>query len=89
MTDEERQRQMDFTINALAQLSARFDQSDLERRADAVRLARVEDALTTLTALAVRYDERFDTQEARISTVEEAVVRLEQLTRKQNGNAQA
>ncbi len=55
MTDEERQRQMDFTINTLAQLSARFDQSDLERRADAVRLLRVEDAMTSLVALAVRY----------------------------------
>jgi hypothetical protein len=65
MNEEERQRQMDFIINTLASLSARIDSlvesqkiSEQEQRADAVRLARLEEAFVTVSRLSQRYDER-------------------------------
>ncbi|MEJ7711894.1 MAG: hypothetical protein WKF84_19000 [Pyrinomonadaceae bacterium] len=83
MTDEERQRQMDFIIGTLAQLSAKVDGladahagSEQLRQADAVRIGRVEESFSTVTKLLVRYDERFDETEARLGKVEHAVVTL-------------
>jgi hypothetical protein len=67
MTDEHRQRQMDFIINTLANITATQERSELERKADAVRIGRLEDSMITLTQvsetltqLAQRSDERLD-----------------------------
>jgi hypothetical protein len=58
MSEEERQRQMDFILNSLTQLTAKLDcLADIER-ADAVRISRLEDAFVTLTQLSERVFDR-------------------------------
>lgn len=51
MTDEERQRQMDLVIETLVRITWRQEHSDLERKADVVRISTVEDAVVALTRL--------------------------------------
>ncbi|MEA2176033.1 MAG: hypothetical protein QOD00_3625 [Blastocatellia bacterium] len=102
MNEEERQRQMDFIINTLANLSAKIDglvvatnsltnaqtKSKKERRADTVRLARLEEAFVVVSRLSQRYDERLDEHQARISNVENAIVILTRLVNEgHNGQA--
>jgi hypothetical protein len=102
MSEEERQRQMDFIVNTLAQISAKVDnlaqvvdglaevqtRSEQERRADVVRLARLEDSFVTLSLLSQRFVERLDEHQTRISDVENAIVILTRLvSERQNGKA--
>lgn len=87
--EEERQRQMDFIVDTLAQISARFDQAEVERRADAVRIGRIEEAFTSVARLLVRYDERASETGARLSKVEDAVVTLAKLVEGRNGGGSA
>jgi Mg2+ and Co2+ transporter CorA len=61
MREDERQRQMDFILNNLAQISAKVDalsdaqlKSDQVQRANAVRIGRLEEAFVTLTQLSGR-----------------------------------
>ena len=82
-SEEDRQRQMDFILDTLAQISAKVDgladahaRSEQLRQADAVRIGRVEESFFTVTKLLVRYDERFDETETRLGKVEDAVVTL-------------
>jgi hypothetical protein len=86
MTEEERQPQMDFILNTLAQVTVKVDgladslaKSDQERRADAPRIARLEDSFVTLTRLAERFNERLDEHHTRVADVEQAVVMLTKL----------
>lgn len=95
MSEEERQRQMDFIVNTLANITASQQQSELERKADAVRIGRVEESMVTLTRLnevltqmVQRHDERLGEHSARIESVEQALVILTKLVDKgHNGNA--
>jgi hypothetical protein len=94
MSEDERQRQMDFILNNLAQISAKVDalsegqlKSDQVQRADAVRLGRLEEAFVTLTQLSERVIERLDEHDARITTVENAIVMLTRLVEQRNGGA--
>jgi chromosome segregation ATPase len=115
MSEEERQRQMDFIVNTLASASAKIDSitekvnglaemqklseqerqmseqerrvSEQERKADAVRIARLEEAFVVVSRLSQRFDERLDEHETRISDVENAIVMLTRLvSERQNGN---
>ena len=54
MSEEERQRQMDFIVNTLAQLTAKVDGTADIQKADATRIGRLEDAFVTLTKLSER-----------------------------------
>lgn len=95
MSDEERERQMEFIINTVASLSAKVDafvdaqkQSERERKADAVRLARVEEAHVALIRLVERHEERLDNHDSRVADVEGAIVILTRLLEKgQNGTS--
>jgi hypothetical protein len=94
MSEDERQRQMDFILNNLAQISAKVDalseghlKSDQMQRADAIRISRLEEAFVTLTQLSERVVERLDEHDARITTVENAVVILTRLVEQRNGGA--
>ena len=94
MSEEERQRQMDFILNNLAQVSAKVDaladaqmKSDQVQRADAVRIGRLEEAFVTLTQLSERVFDRLDEHNARITTVEDAIVTLTRLVERRNGGA--
>ena len=108
MSEDERQRQMDFIVNNLAQLTVKLDSltekvDDLTenvdsltgnvdgladiQRADAVRIGRIEEAFVTLTQLSGRLVDRLDEHNARITTVEDAVVTLIRLVEQRNGGA--
>ncbi len=94
MSEDERQCQMDFILNNLAQISAKVDalsdaqlKSDQVQRADAVRIGRLEEAFVTLTQLSERVVERLDEHNARITTVENAIVTLTRLAEQRNGGA--
>jgi hypothetical protein len=80
MTDEERQRQMDFIVDTLARLTSTMSQLaeaqaiDTERiTRDRARIARLEDSFVILTKLAESYGER-------IGSVEESVAALRRLS---------
>ncbi len=93
MSDEERQRQMDFIVNTLANVTVRLDgltekvdgmaavqaQVERERQANAVRISRLEESFVTLTQLSQRFFERLDDHEGRIGDVEQAMVMLTKL----------
>lgn len=79
MSDEERQRQMDFILNTLAQITAKQERAELEREADAVRISRLEESFVTLAQLSQRFFERLDDHEGRIGEVEQAMVMLTKL----------
>lgn len=94
MSEDERKRQMDFILNNLAQISAKVDaladaqlKSDQVQLADAVRISRLEEAFVTLTQLSERVVERLDEHDARIATIENAVVMLTRLVEQRNGGA--
>jgi len=101
MSEDERQRQMDFILNTLAQLTAKIDgMADIQRveavrtdqlaniqQADAIRSGRVEEAFVTLTQLSERVVDRLDEHNARITNVEDAIVTLTRLVEQRNGGA--
>lgn len=92
MSEEERQRQMDFILNSLAQLAVKIDGltenvdglADIQR-ADAVRIGRLEEAFVTLTQLSERVVDRQDEHHTRLTTVEDAIVTLARLVAERNG----
>jgi hypothetical protein len=94
MSEDERQRQMDFILNSLAQLTVKIDGltenvdglADIQR-ADAVRIGRLEEAFVTLTQLSERVVDRLDEHNARITNVEDAIVTLTRLVEQRNGGA--
>lgn len=94
MSEDERQRQMEFILNNLARVSAKLDaladsqvKSDQVQRADDLRIGRLEEALVTLTQLSGRVVDRLDEHNARIATVEDAIVTLARLVEQRNGGA--
>lgn len=87
MSEEERQRQMDFILNSLAQLTGKMDGMAEIQRADAVRVGRLEEAFVTLTQLSERVVDRLDEHNARLTTVEDAMVTLTRLVAERNGGA--
>lgn len=92
MTDEERQRQMDFIVNTLAQVSVRLDgiamkvdsltdtqsKTEQERRADEIRIGRLEESYVTLIRIEERFAERLDNNQMRVEGVEIAQSMTEQ-----------
>jgi hypothetical protein len=101
MSEDERQRQMDFILNSLAQLTVKIDSltenvdsltenvdglTDIQR-ADDVRVGRLEEAFITLAQLSERVVNRPDGHNARITTVENAIVTLTRLVEQRNGGA--
>jgi hypothetical protein len=87
MSEEERQRQMDFILNSLAQLTVKIDGLADIQRADAVRIGRLEEAFVTLTQLSERVVDRPDEHNARLTTVEDAIVTLTRLVAGRDGGA--
>lgn len=88
MTDEERQRQMDFILDTLARLTAATSQLaeaqaiDSERiTRDRARIVRLEESFVILTNLAGSYGER-------IGSVEESVAELRRLSESNGGSVQ-
>jgi len=88
MTDEERQRQMDFILNSLANLTATVSQLAEAQRIDSeritrdrARIVRLEDSFVILTKLAESYGER-------IGDVEESVAALKRLSGAEGGSVQ-
>ncbi|HKR00665.1 MAG TPA: hypothetical protein VJT09_08325 [Pyrinomonadaceae bacterium] len=79
MSEDERQRQMDFIHDSLAQLTAKVDGLADIQRGDAVRTGRLEEAFVTLTRLSERVVDRLDEHNARIANVEDAIVTLTRL----------
>ena len=108
MSDEERERQIEFIINTVARLSAKVDAlvdaqkqatqerldfeqkhrvSEKERKADAVRLARVEEAYVSMMRLVERHEERLDNHETRVADIEGAIVILTRLLEKNSNGS--
>ncbi|MDT4955559.1 MAG: hypothetical protein QOJ02_3697 [Acidobacteriota bacterium] len=87
MSEEERQRQMDFVVNTLAQLTAKIDGMADIQKADAVRIGRVEDAFVTLTKLSERVVDRLDEHHERIDGIEQAIITLTRLVEQRNGGS--
>ncbi|HEY0100825.1 MAG TPA: hypothetical protein VGB76_17900 [Pyrinomonadaceae bacterium] len=81
MTDEERQRQMDFILDSLARLTATTSQLAESHARDHARIARLEESFVILTDLAGSYGER-------LGGVEEAVAELRRLSGSEDGGLQ-
>jgi hypothetical protein len=101
MSEDERQLQMDFILNALAKLTMKLDglteradslTANVDnltniQRADAVRIGRLEEAFVTLKQLSERIVERLDEHDARTTAFENAIVMLTRLVEQRNGEA--
>jgi hypothetical protein len=94
MTEEERQRQMEFILDTLARLTAKTDQlTDLqaaEREGsvrDRARLVRLEESFVVLTELASRHEERLDQNDRRWVRLEESIAELRRLTEGNKGDS--
>ncbi|HZH32430.1 MAG TPA: hypothetical protein VEY11_16820 [Pyrinomonadaceae bacterium] len=93
MTEEERQRQIEFILDTLARLTAKTDQltdSQAAEREDSVRdrarLVRLEESFVVLTELASRHEERLDQNDRRSARLEESIAELRRLTGRNGGN---
>jgi hypothetical protein len=84
MSEDERQRQMDFILHSLAQLTAKVDDLADIQRADAVRVGRLEEAFVTLTQLSERIVDRMDEHNARLTGVEDAIITLTRLVERRD-----
>jgi hypothetical protein len=85
--EEERQRQVDFIINTLTQLTAKLDSIANLEKADAVRIGRLEDAFVTLTKLSERVVDHLDEHHERIAGIEQAIMTLTRLVEQRNGGS--
>lgn len=81
MTDEERQRQMDFILEQQARLTATVSLLAETQTRDHARVARLEESFVILTNLAESYGER-------IGSVEESVAALKRLSGADGGSVQ-
>ena len=79
MTGDEMERTMQFILEQQAQFTANIQILQEASARDGERLARVERAFVQLTELAVRANERMDEHDARLASVEQAVVLLTRL----------
>lgn len=82
MNHYRRQRQMDFILNSLAQLSATTNKLAESQVRDAERLARLEDSFVGMTVMLNRHEDRYDLMDNRIIQIESCSVLLIQLIRK-------
>jgi hypothetical protein len=87
MSEDERQRQMDFILNSLAQLTAKIDSMADIQRADSIRIGRLEDAFVTLTQLSERVVDRLDEHHGRSDGIEQAIVTLIRLVEQRSGDS--
>jgi hypothetical protein len=87
MSEDERQRQMDFVVNTLAQLTAKIDGMADIQKADVVRIGRLEDAFVTLTKLSERVVDRLDEHHERIDGIEQAIITLTRLVEQRDGGS--
>jgi hypothetical protein len=79
MTDEERQRQMDFIMDTLARLTSTMSQLAESHARDHGRVVRLEESFVILTNLAESYGDR-------IGSVEESVAALRRLSGADGGD---
>ena len=86
MTDEERQRQMEFILDTLARLTATTSQlAEMQKRADECwardqgRLGRLEQSYVMLIELAQRHEERLDENDTRAANFSAALAELRRL----------
>lgn len=79
MTGDEMERTMQFILKQQAQFTANIQILQEERTRDAKRLARLERAFVQLTELAVSANKRMNGHDARLASVEEAIVMLTRL----------
>jgi hypothetical protein len=93
MTEEERQRQMEFILDTLARLTATTSQlaeSDVAERKrgarDQARIVRLEESFVVLADLASRYEERLDRNDRRAARLEESTAELRRLTERNGGD---
>jgi hypothetical protein len=87
MRGDERQRQMDFIVNSLAQLTTKAGSMADIQKADAVRFSRLEDAFVTRS-----YQSESSSALASIAGackgIEQAIVTLTRLGEQRNGDSQ-
>lgn len=104
MTDEERQRQMDFIVSTLASVSAKLytltekvtelvgaqSYAELGRKTEALRTARLEDAFVAVSKLSERMAKHLGDHHSRVTNIEEAIVVLKGLLdRMSNGTGES
>jgi hypothetical protein len=77
MTDEERQRLMEFILEQQAQLNASVQQLDEERIRERPRMAELRESFKTLVQLSIKYDERLDTLDSSTGALERKTLSLE------------
>ena len=85
MTEEERQRQMEFILDTLARLTATTSQLAESSAVDHARRVRLEESFVMLLELAGRHEERLDQNDRRAARLEESIAELRRLTG-QNGD---
>ncbi|HEX5832448.1 MAG TPA: hypothetical protein VFY34_01265 [Pyrinomonadaceae bacterium] len=76
MTNEDRQRTMEFILEQQAQIAVHIQQLEEERIRDRPRLVRLEESFLQLVELNKTVDYRLDTSEAESSRLEDALVRF-------------
>jgi len=87
MTEEERQRQIEFILDTLARLTATTSQLAESSTRDQSRLARLEESFVMLMELAGRHEERLDQNDRRSVRLEESIAELRRLTERNGGNS--
>jgi hypothetical protein len=86
MTEEERERQVEFILDTLARLTATTSQLAGSSTRDQSRLARLEESFVMLMELAGRHEERLDQNDRRAARLEESIAELRRLTGRNGGN---
>ena len=81
MTNEERQRMMEFILEQQAQLTASVQRLDEERIRDRPRLADLRKSFQTLVQLSLKYDDRLDSLDSSTSTLERKISSFEEAQR--------
>ena len=77
MTNEEMQRTMEFIVQQQAQFWTSILKTQESRKADAMRINRLEDSFQTLVQLAEATDARLDNLETRATSLEDNHTLLE------------
>ncbi|MDQ1558412.1 MAG: hypothetical protein QOD32_1472 [Pyrinomonadaceae bacterium] len=85
MTEEERQRQIEFILDTLARLTATTSQLAESNAVDRARRVRLEESFVMLLELAGRHEERLDRNDRRAARLEESIAELRRLTER-NGD---
>ncbi|HYG11727.1 MAG TPA: hypothetical protein VD835_17405 [Pyrinomonadaceae bacterium] len=86
MSEEERQRQMEFILDTLARLTATTSQLAESNASDRARLVRLEESFVVLLELAGRHEERLDQNDRRAARLEESIAELRRFTERSGGD---